>query len=333
MWLSSCGTMRDRRARTAVSSGPLVAWGRKLWAAHRRTASGGGLSQPSFLSQRAVPSARQRRRARSGRASRLERLVGRRGVRRGVFSSPASFSGLAALSMHPMAVIAGPSGAIFGLYGLLLVVSIPALAPPIGSCTSRLVAIERLRGRRGCSFAASSLLGNRRCMDPANWWDWLPALLLASGGARDAAGAGRRRPRQAAVAAAQPGLAIAVALRRFPYGEFSTFGRRFSASLRYREQDGCKLSGRRPPQFHEGPTERRGTGRAGRFARIVPELSGGPTRGSPRCAESPPKMPRACRMPASTCGCDPRAGRLRAEGLRLTGKVRPAGAAKPGRRR
>jgi membrane associated rhomboid family serine protease len=49
----------------------------------------------------------------------LERLVGRLAFT-GAYLSAGAFAGLVNLSSHPVAVIAGSSGAIFGLYGLLL---------------------------------------------------------------------------------------------------------------------------------------------------------------------------------------------------------------------
>lgn len=85
----------------------------------------------------------------------LERLVG--GAAFGaVFVAAGIFSGLAGLSTHPMQEIAGPAGAVWGLYGMLLVVSV-ALWRRQSELRLPLAAIERL-GIVAVIFAFANLL-------------------------------------------------------------------------------------------------------------------------------------------------------------------------------
>jgi membrane associated rhomboid family serine protease len=135
----------------------------------------------------------------------LERLVG--SVAFGVaFFAAGIFSGLVGLSMYPTAVTAGPSGAILGLYGLLIVVSVALwrrrsdLAIPLAA-TERLAAIAVL-------FALTNL--------PDEGAGWIPQLaglpvgiLFGLAVAGDAAV--RMTPPRRAATAAAAGLAIAVA--------------------------------------------------------------------------------------------------------------------------
>ena len=72
----------------------------------------------------------------------LERIVGGP-MFAAAFVIAGIFSGLAGLSSYPMGVVAGPAGAIWGLYGMLLVVGVP-LWRRQSDLAIPLVAIERL---------------------------------------------------------------------------------------------------------------------------------------------------------------------------------------------
>jgi membrane associated rhomboid family serine protease len=84
----------------------------------------------------------------------LERLVGPMAFA-SVFLLAGLFSGLAGLSAYPMGVTAGPAGAIWGLYGMLLVVGVP-LWRRRSDLMLPLAAIERL-GAVAVIFALANI--------------------------------------------------------------------------------------------------------------------------------------------------------------------------------
>jgi rhomboid protease GluP len=135
----------------------------------------------------------------------LERLVGSVAFGAAFFAA-GIFSGLVGLSTYPTAVIAGPSGAIFGLYGLLIVVSV-ALWRRRSDLTIPLAAIERLAAT-AVLFAVSNI-SDKGTGGIAQLMGLAAGILFGLAAARDTA-VRATPPRRAAIAAAA-GLAIAVA--------------------------------------------------------------------------------------------------------------------------
>jgi rhomboid protease GluP len=151
----------------------------------------------------------------------LERLVGRLAFA-GVYISAGVFAGLVNISSHPLAVTSGASGAIFGLYGLLLASAFWQLfprrredPPPEADETAAPTATIPLRGMKRLGAGAAVFIVYSALSGFAQTAEWTGLLVGAVSGLLLGWNVSREEPKTTRVGAAMvaaAAIAIACAL-------------------------------------------------------------------------------------------------------------------------